>query len=74
MGRVDVGGVRVLSVEEGTYKYGVEQGKKEPLQGWIGIGGIGLRISKCICLCIYIYIYIYVHIYVLAVSGDGAQN
>lgn len=31
MGRVDVGGVRVLSVEEGTHKYGVEQGKKEPL-------------------------------------------
>ena len=57
-----VGETRILTEEEGTCKQGMRESKKEPLQGWIGTGTIGIMISKtCMCMCTYIHVCLHIH-------------
>lgn len=74
---VDVGEGSVLCVEEGTWEYGMEKGKKELLQGWIGVGGFGRRISR---MQMYVHIavlpmcvFVSTQLYVLALCRQGLQ-
>lgn len=57
-----VGETRVLTEEEGTCKQGMKESKKEPLQGWIGIGAIGIMILKT-CMCMFTYIHVCLNIH-----------
>lgn len=56
-----VGETRVLTEEEGICKQGMREGKKEPLQGQIGTGAIGIMILEtCVCMCTYIHVCLHI--------------